>query len=590
MLAAAALSVCVDGDAGSARLADELMMNRENPGRTNYVRGEKFDHNGGEPAPCPTIMMNAARGHVNGGCRQGSVNRSVMKKAIKAFDAGDVVQAWEVLDLYLSGLAQMTPPVDLDHGHIQTLVGFQTFEVIHEDLCQEVAQLYERLKPYIDANHPAKRAVYDAALRKWADLIAENGVPDNNWNIIQARFIYAIAKVLPKADHDRYLDMILHAKMTRQWGLKTLADACFDAGTGIWNESPGYSVNVINDYIELAELFKREEGIDLYKEIPVVNKAIATIGEWTFPDGMLIGFGDTHPGKKYPVSTTPLFIAPNWLVRREGDMAFALNGSEGNHQHANGISLETYAFGLRRGVDAGIGFSLYGGDDYREYYSRFPAHNTVCVDGVSDYPVMKSHHPYRVVATNDWAVRVAFVEPETQSDQERVTGIVDGRYFVDVFRSRRRDGMDKFHDYFYHNLGTNLVLSVATAPTEELAFAGRHLYAYSYFWDQMKGDGTSGVTAEWTDGMRLVMAGSPDRAVYAVKAPPTEGLSRIPVQPYDLKTSPTHTFIARQRGEAWERPFVCAMDPSGVVKSIALDGNTVRIVHFDGTEKTLPLP
>ena len=128
--------------------------------------------------------------------------------------------------------------------------------------------------------------------------------------------------------------------------------------------SPGYSVNVINDYIELAELFKREEGIDLYKEIPVVNKAIATIGEWTFPDGMLIGFGDTHPGKKYPVSTTPLFIAPNWLVRREGDMAFALNGSEGNHQHANGISLETYAFGLRRGVDAGIGFSLYGGDDY----------------------------------------------------------------------------------------------------------------------------------------------------------------------------------------------------------------------------------
>ena len=117
-------------------------------------------------------MMNAARGHVNGGCRQGSVNRSVMKKAIKAFDAGDVVQAWEVLDLYLSGLAEMTPPVDLDHGHIQTLVGFQTFEVIHEDLCQEVAQLYERLKPYIDANHPAKRAVYDAALRKWAELWA----------------------------------------------------------------------------------------------------------------------------------------------------------------------------------------------------------------------------------------------------------------------------------------------------------------------------------------------------------------------------------------------------------------------------------
>ena len=572
---------------GRRRLCDELMMNRENPGRTNFIKGEKFDHNGGERASCPTIAMSATRGHANGGNRAQAVNRSVMRRAIKAFDSGDELSAFEVLDMYLSGLAEMTPPVDLNHGHIQTLVGFQSFEVIHEDICQEVAALYERLKPYIDRNRPEKRKVYDAALRKWADLIIANGVPDNNWNIIQARFVYAIAKVLPKEDYDRYLDVVLHAKEVRQWGLKTLAEACFDAETGIWNESPGYSVNVVGDYVDIAWQLKRDEGIDLFEEIPVLKKAVATLGEWTFPDGMLLGFGDTHPGKRFEPSKTPLFVAPNWLVRREGDMAFALNGSEGNHQHANGISLETYAFGSRRGVDAGIGFSLYGGDDYKEYYSRFPAHNTVCVDGISDHPVMKSHHAYELVSTNGWGVAVKYVEPETQSDQLRTVGIVDGKFFVDVFRSRRRDGKDKFHDYFYHNLGTSMSLSVPTEPTDDLAFAGGHLYAYSYFWDKERGDGSADVVATWSDGTRLFMAGSENRKVYKVKAPPTEGLSRMPNQPYDLKTAPTYTFVARQTGEAWDRPFVCVMDSSGTVSGIDLDGDELSVNLKDGTVRKI---
>ena len=42
------------------------------------------------------------------------------------------------------------------------------------------------------------------------------------------------------------------------------------------------------------------------------------------------------------------------------------------------------------------------------------------------------------------------------------------------------------HDYFYHNLGQTLDLrasggdTLAMQPTQELAFAGAHLYAYSY--------------------------------------------------------------------------------------------------------------
>ena len=47
------------------------------------------------------------------------------------------------------------------------------------------------------------------------------------------------------------------------------------------------------------------------------------------------------------------------------------------------------------------------------------------------------------------------------------------------------------HDYFYHNLGQSMTLTAVDGtdmnlqPTEELAFAGADLYAYSYLYDNV---------------------------------------------------------------------------------------------------------
>lgn len=102
---------------------------------------------------------------------------------------------------------------------------------------------------------------------------------------------------------------------------------------------------------------------------------------------------------------SPLFYAPNvsWLVQRNGmhprhSLMISLNASEGNHMHANGISMELYGKGYVLGPDAGIGLYLYSGLDYAEYYSQFPSHNTVCVDGISSYPVMKSNHSFDLLS------------------------------------------------------------------------------------------------------------------------------------------------------------------------------------------------
>ena len=42
---------------------------------------------------------------------------------------------------------------------------------------------------------------------------------------------------------------------------------------------------------------------------------------------------------------------------------------------------------------------------------------------------------------------------------------------------------------------------------------------------------------------------------WCFRSPMTEGRSRTPGMPYNDKEQPTLTFVARQKGEAWNRPF-----------------------------------
>lgn len=181
----------------------------------------------------------------------------------------------------------------------------------------------------------------------------------------------------------------------RQWSVKKLADYGFDPHTYIWYESPGYSITVLGDFSDFANLLDEKAGIDLYQQLPVLLKAIPAAMEYLTPARMFIGYGDSHPTwfstksidnvlsyarrhhndtlyarfdslrqavqPKAPASliehyVRPLFYSPNasWLVRRTGmtprhDLMAALNGSLGNHQHANGISLELFGKGYMLG-------------------------------------------------------------------------------------------------------------------------------------------------------------------------------------------------------------------------------------------------
>lgn len=41
-----------------------------------------------------------------------------------------------------------------------------------------------------------KMDIYAGAFKKWADNIIDNGVPHNNWNLMQARYIMSIGMIL----------------------------------------------------------------------------------------------------------------------------------------------------------------------------------------------------------------------------------------------------------------------------------------------------------------------------------------------------------------------------------------------------------
>lgn len=200
-----------------------------------YVKGETFDHAGGKKAPYPTVRYTGTRGTTathgrpkladvvpydddeNGNvtfCNNAlpdrpleSVHPSKTGRNIESLNCeilgiardaaflywmtGDgkfAKLAAGVFDTYMTGIYYRNVPVDLNHGHQQTLVGLTSFEVIHEDALHIAVPLYDFLYNYLKTNYPDKMTIYAGAFKKWADNIIANGVPHNNWDLLQARY------------------------------------------------------------------------------------------------------------------------------------------------------------------------------------------------------------------------------------------------------------------------------------------------------------------------------------------------------------------------------------------------------------------
>lgn len=61
-----------------------------------------------------------------------------------------------VFDTYMPGIYYRGVPIDLNHGHQQTLVGMSSMEVIHEDILHECVELYDFLYNYLNHHKPSQ--------------------------------------------------------------------------------------------------------------------------------------------------------------------------------------------------------------------------------------------------------------------------------------------------------------------------------------------------------------------------------------------------------------------------------------------------
>ena len=566
---------------------------------------------------------------------------------------------------YTEGMYYREPPLDLDNTVQQGVSGLSTFEVIHDKIIANLTISYDFLHSYLQENN-RDLSKTTAVFQKWGDQMIKNGIPDNNWNLFQARYLTYIALALESdKEYDNgkgqeyYLKYTFNQSTKRQWSIKEAVSG-YDQKTGIWAESPSYSLHVTTTLLRLLTLLDNVTQQDELSNFPVVEKAALAAFQYLFPSGYTVAFGDArhdiippenfellitnyrkyHKEEKELVISgllkqlikkeeykrdskdlfqlffyvnklkktndleikelsesliTPTFYAPNvsMFVQRmgEGEQAMMVStvGAFGNHAHVNGISMELYANNYVLGPDMSKGPS-YWHPDHREYYSQFPAHNTVVVDGISSYGRMRGYHPYtlnnhfpksaesKIAFDKVSYANVSLVEPKTMSDQQRLTAMIKSEsgkgYIIDVFRSRKKNLSTQKHEYFYHNLGQNLDVfdnknqPLKLATTKELGSEHGDMKAYDYLSDKKSVATSKNINALFTlkskgkpdNLMKMWIKGEEKQTVFTVDAPKSNAITKG-TAPVEVLKQKMKTLILRRETEAWRNPFAVVFNP-----------------------------
>lgn len=569
-----------------------------------------------------------------------------------------------VFETYIQGMYYREAPIDLKNSKQQRISGLATFEVIHEKILIHLLTTYDFLYDYFE-DEKVNLEHCAAVFQKWGDQIINNGIPDNNWNLFQARFLTYVALALETNQayengkgREYFLDRTFNTSSERQLSIKESL-LVYDQDNGMWPECASYSAHVITTLLNIFTLLDNATNNNELSKFPIIEKAALASFQYLFPSGYTVGFGDSNHKplppenfellisnyKKYNNQekenliskllkqmiakgeytrqandlfslffyvdylkpsenrlssndqlTSPTFYAPNVsmfnqrLGKGNDAMMVSTVGSFGNHSHVNGISIELYANTYVLGLDMGKG-SSYWHDDHREYYSRFPAHNTVVVDGVSDYNAMRGYHPFKLenyfpelnITPNFDKLtfsKVSFFEPQTKAYQQRFTTLIKSKntkgYIVDVFRSKKQKEGPQRHDYFYHNLGQSLEIvdtkskALTLKPTSDFGSNQGDLKAYDYLTDKKKIETSKDVQAVFRlkskgspdNLMKIWVKGSAHQSMYTALAPKANLLKKgSGTAPVEVIGDSIHTFIVKREAAAWENPFAMIFNP-----------------------------
>ncbi|MFR9602612.1 MAG: hypothetical protein SNG02_01935 [Rikenellaceae bacterium] len=267
------------------------------------------------------------------------INEGIMNKAMYSaflyFLTDDVKYAkfsYDILKTFADGIYYRNAPVtEVDHRNAD-VVGLTSFEVIHEGVVPLMALCYDFLGDYFALKGLPTDTIH-AAMKKYADQIVVNGKGNNNWNIIQARFVSHIALVLDSDSsyedgkgREYYVDILLNKVTDSQRALNAVRDI-YDPYTAMWNESPIYSTHSTKDLLETLLLIDGIENKNILTDFEVVERAPAVSMEYEMPNNITVAFGDNgYSYIEYTMYETLLALYTKYgLTQKANDIMAILN-------------------------------------------------------------------------------------------------------------------------------------------------------------------------------------------------------------------------------------------------------------------------
>lgn len=313
-----------------------------------------------------------------------------------------------------------------------------------------------------------------------------------------------------------------------------------------------------------------------------------------------------------------------------GLMGF-IGGAHYVHSHLTGIEMELYGAGIVMGAGSGDPktSSTRSSDVYRNYHRIYAGHNTVIVNGDSkgthpgswkwdnilyqnkseiigiepdvNMDQTNSSGPFMPVSNNFSFVTVELDDSVNNALQQRTLSIIRTSettgYYMDIFRSKSKEE-NIFHDYVYHNYGEQLSLTSegssitnGITSTDQTKYSSDLNKVWSYTstssafidfpgWQYFKNLNATDQTTQSITGkfdihkigasMHFKIPSGTNRDYTSCLGPPIlETESDYKGEESDpSKNDSAQVLVIRQHGEAWNRPFIVAFEPSKLNSTI----------------------
>ena len=420
-----------------------------------------------------------------------------------------------------------------------------------------------------------------------------------------------------RTKHTHMEDLYLRVlAIAHRKGLNTYKNLSISRLQGVYNNDKAFEPSIANEGLEWVDPTQLFWGVDV--DFDNNNEVIKYCSSAKYP----------HAG----VGVLRNYNTSN--IENFGLMGY-IGGGHYVHSHLTGIDMELYGAGIVMGSGGGEPKSNANrSSKLNMNYNRiYASHNTVIINGDSKGEGKESWKWDNMLFQN--TSEIIAIEPDVNMDQTNKSGPINPvseqfsfvtvaledqvndalqertlslirtsettGYYLDIFRSKSNVN-NNFHDYIYHNYGeslsllnsdgsaltnginvsdqarfsshTNIVENRTKSDTAHIEFPG-----WQYFKNlDISNEIDSAITGKFNVDkigafMHFKIPKGTNRTYTKCLGPPIlETESNYLAEQIDsLNNDSAQVLVIRQSGEAWERPFIIAFEPSkssATIKSI----------------------